>query len=195
MPTLPSKTFKPKTVYLFDLPVNVLAQQHYLRFTTYARRFYTKGLRITSKELRQGLLTRPRVSADQRDWANEGGRVKANGLQLRTGLPYAELDMAIFTRLETFHAGDYTTHRVHIAIERMSESPKLHQTIHVFDADGQPRTLPEPRQGPSRPRDGTTQSPGASSPEQAPRAPLSTHANDPAPPHPQVSAMATPDNP
>lgn len=191
------KTFKPKTVHLFDLPVHVLAQQHrmdYLRFTTYARHFYTKGLGPTNKELGQGFKSRTCVRAEERDWANEGGRVKANGLQLRTGLPYGELDMAIFARLETLHAGDYTTHRVHITIERMSESPHLHPTgTHVLNADGQPKAFPEPHQGPGCPGGDADEPPGASSTEQAPKTPLSSHANDPAPPHSQVPAMATQD--
>lgn len=120
------ETFNPKTVHLYDLPDSVLEQQHrmhYLRFTSYAGQHFSKGLGPTNKELRQGLKSRTRVSAEERDWPDEGGRVKADGLQLRTGLPYEELDMAIFTRLETLQAGDYTTHRVHITIERMSESP------------------------------------------------------------------------
>lgn len=184
------ETFKPKAVHLYDLPDSVLEQQHrmhYLRFTSYAGQHFSKGLGPTNKELRQGLKSRTRVSAEERDWPNEWGRVKADGLQLRTGLPYEELDMAIFARLETLQAGDYTTHRVHITIERMSESPQLHQTIHVFDADGQPRTLPEHHRGPRCLMGDDTQPPGASSPEPLPEAPLSSPD--------LVPATATPNTP
>ncbi|KAK1832596.1 heterokaryon incompatibility protein-domain-containing protein [Podospora conica] len=59
----PIETFNPKSTHVFDLPGNVLAQQHrmhYLRFTSYAGHFYRQELKLTQEE----------------DWSNAGERTR-----------------------------------------------------------------------------------------------------------------------